>query len=83
MVDGATTWHRFRYVTLPGIRGTLIILLLFQLIVSMQTFDLLYSLTKGGPGDATTVIIDGHLQPRVRRAPASATRRRWRCCCSC
>ena len=56
MVDGANTWQRFRYVTMPGIRGTLVILLLFQLIVSMQTFDLLYSLTKGGPGDATTVI---------------------------
>ena len=41
---------------MPGIGGTLIILLLFQIIVSMQTFDLLYSLTKGGPGDATTVI---------------------------
>jgi ABC-type sugar transport system permease subunit len=56
MVDGAGQWNRFRYVTLPGIRGTLIILLLFQIIVSMQTFDLLYSLTRGGPGDATTVI---------------------------
>jgi ABC-type sugar transport system permease subunit len=56
MVDGANTWQRFRYITMPGIRGTLIILLLFQIIVSMQTFDLLYSLTKGGPGDATTVI---------------------------
>jgi len=56
MVDGASTWNRFRYVTFPAIRGTLVILLLFQLIVSMQTFDLVYSLTRGGPGDATTVI---------------------------
>ena len=56
MVDGAGTWNRFRYVTLPGIRSTLVILALFTLIVSMQTFDLVYSLTRGGPGDATTVI---------------------------
>jgi ABC-type sugar transport system permease subunit len=56
MVDGASTWNRFRYVTFPAVRETVVILLLFQFIVSMQTFDLVYSLTKGGPGDATTVI---------------------------
>jgi ABC-type sugar transport system permease subunit len=56
MVDGANTWERFRYITFPALRVTLGIIVLFELIVSMQTFDLIYSLTKGGPGDSTTVI---------------------------
>jgi multiple sugar transport system permease protein len=56
MVDGADTWERFRYITFPALRITLGIIVLFELIVSMQTFDLIYSLTKGGPGDSTTVI---------------------------
>jgi multiple sugar transport system permease protein len=56
MVDGAGTWNRFRYITLPAIRVTLGIIVLFELIVSLQTFDLIYSLTRGGPGDDTTVI---------------------------
>jgi len=55
-IDGAGTWNRFYHVTLPMLRGTLVIVLLFELIVSLQTFDLVFALTKGGPGDATTVI---------------------------
>src|SRR6478672_428178 len=46
MVDGANTWERFRYITFPALRVTLGIIVLFELIVSMQTFDLIYSLTK-------------------------------------
>jgi multiple sugar transport system permease protein len=56
-MDGATTWQMFRYITLPAIRPTLIVIGILQVIVSLQVFDLLYSLTNGGPGRDTFVLI--------------------------
>ena len=55
VVDGANVWQRFRYVTLPSLRTTLIILALIETIISLQTFDLIYSLTRGGPALGTVV----------------------------
>jgi multiple sugar transport system permease protein len=55
-MDGATAWQTFRYVTLPSIRGTLIIVAVLQVIIGLQVFDLLYSLTGGGPGRDTYVL---------------------------
>lgn len=54
-VDGAGVWQRFRYVTLPNLRIMLIVLLLIQTVVALQTFDLIYALTRGGPAQATVV----------------------------
>lgn len=49
MVDGASNWQRFRYVTLPMLRPTIIIALLLRGIDALKTFDLLYAtLGKGG-----------------------------------
>ena len=56
-MDGATSWQMFRYITLPAIRPTLIVIGILQVIVSLQVFDLLYSLTNGGPGRDTFVLI--------------------------
>lgn len=56
-VDGATTWEAFRYVTLPSIRNTLLVVTILSLILTLQTFDVLFTLTGGGPGTSTTVII--------------------------
>jgi ABC-type sugar transport system permease subunit len=55
-IDGASTWQRFRFVTLPSIKGTLVIIALYEFLVGLTTFDLIFSLTGGGPGTATTVI---------------------------
>jgi ABC-type sugar transport system permease subunit len=55
-IDGAGTWQRFRFVTFPGIRGMVIIVALYQVLVGLTAFDLIYSMTGGGPGTATTVI---------------------------
>ena len=52
-MDGATAWESFRFVTLPGIKSTLIVVGILQVIVGLQVFDLLYSLTNGGPGRVT------------------------------
>jgi ABC-type sugar transport system permease subunit len=56
-MDGATTLQTFRYVTLPSIRNTLLVVSILSLILSLQTFDVLFTLTGGGPGTSTTVII--------------------------
>jgi ABC-type sugar transport system permease subunit len=56
-MDGATGWETFRYVTLPGIRNTLLVVGILSLILTLQTFDVLFTLTGGGPGQSTTVII--------------------------
>ena len=56
-MDGASTWQVFRYVTLPSIRNTLLVVSILSLILTLQTFDVLFTLTQGGPGTSTTVII--------------------------
>ncbi|CAN5673289.1 sugar ABC transporter permease [soil metagenome] len=55
-IDGASTVGRFRAVTLPGIRPMLIIVTLFELLMAVTNFDIVYSLTQGGPGTATTLL---------------------------
>lgn len=52
-LDGATLWQRFRFVTLPGLRTPLTLAIILQTIWAIKVFDLIYVLTKGGPGDRT------------------------------
>jgi multiple sugar transport system permease protein len=56
-MDGATAWESFRFITLPAIRPTLIVVGILQIIIGLQVFDLLYTLTNGGPGRSTFVLI--------------------------
>jgi len=53
VIDGASTWQSFRYVTVPLILPALLVALLIRLMDSFKTFDLLYVLTLGGPGVST------------------------------
>lgn len=53
-LDGAGPVQRFRYVTLPLIAAPLASIFLIKLIFSFKLFDLVYVLTYGGPGFATT-----------------------------
>jgi len=55
-MDGAGLWARFRFVTLPHLRNILIFAVVLQIIVSLQTFDLIFTLTRGGPGQGTVVL---------------------------
>lgn len=55
-MDGAGVWSRFRFVTLPHLRNTLLFAVVLQIIVSLQTFDLIFTLTRGGPGQGTVVL---------------------------
>jgi ABC-type sugar transport system permease subunit len=56
-MDGATTWESFRFITLPSIRPTLLVVAILQVIIGLQVFDLLFTLTNGGPGRSTYVLI--------------------------
>jgi ABC-type sugar transport system permease subunit len=55
-LDGAGSWNRFRAITLPSIRPMLVIVILYELLMAITTFDITYSLTHGGPGTATTLL---------------------------
>jgi multiple sugar transport system permease protein len=54
MVDGASGWQRFRFVTLPQLRPTLFTVLTLGLIGGWQIFDQIYTGTQGGPAGTTT-----------------------------
>ncbi len=56
IIDGANTRQRFRYITVPYIRTTSIIITLLASIWTFQSFDLVYLLTGGGPADATRIL---------------------------
>ena len=55
-VDGANAFQQFKDITLPYMRPVIIITLLIRLIFALKTYDLIYIMTKGGPGDATDLI---------------------------
>jgi raffinose/stachyose/melibiose transport system permease protein len=55
-LEGASRWQEFRYVTLPGIRPTLVFTLLITVIGSFLVFDYVYILTQGGPANASEVL---------------------------
>ena len=54
-VDGASPWQLTRYITLPFLRGVLLVAGLFRLIDSIKAFPLIFILTNGGPGNVTEV----------------------------
>jgi ABC-type sugar transport system permease subunit len=56
-IDGASGWDEFRYITVPLLRPTTIMVLIVTIISNLQAFDLVYAMTLGGPGDATRVVM--------------------------
>jgi ABC-type sugar transport system permease subunit len=55
-IDGATTWQKFRLITLPLLKPALLLALLFRTIDALRVFDLVFVMTQGGPADATNVL---------------------------
>jgi sorbitol/mannitol transport system permease protein len=53
-VDGATAWQSFRRVTLPHLRQFIELAVVLGSIFILQTFDVIFMMTQGGPGQATT-----------------------------
>jgi multiple sugar transport system permease protein len=52
-IDGASSWQRFRFVTLPLLQPIILIVTLFSVIFTFADFQLVYVLTHGGPQNAT------------------------------
>jgi multiple sugar transport system permease protein len=54
-VDGASAWRRFVHVTLPGLEHVIIVTTLLTFIFTLNDFNIVYVMTRGGPGTATQV----------------------------
>ena len=54
-IDGANWWSRFRHVTLPMLTPYVFFNLIMGTIGVLQTFDVVYIMTGGGPADSTIV----------------------------
>lgn len=55
-VDGANAFQCFIHITLPMMRTVIIVTLLIRLIFAVKTYDLIYIMTRGGPGVATDLV---------------------------
>jgi multiple sugar transport system permease protein len=55
-MDGASTLQAFFHVTLPLMRPVIVVTLLIRLIFAVKTFDLVFIMTRGGPGTSTDLI---------------------------
>lgn len=56
MLDGATAWQRFRYVTFPMLLPILAIVMTFSIIFTFTDFQLVYAITRGGPVNSTHLL---------------------------
>ena len=52
-MDGANVWQQFWKITLPAIKGSIAVSIIFRLLQAFGVFDLPFVLTGGGPGNAT------------------------------
>lgn len=52
-LDGATNWQQFLHITLPCLKPIIYLVLLLLTVESFQVFELPYTMTRGGPGNAT------------------------------
>jgi multiple sugar transport system permease protein len=55
-VDGATRRQQFFSITLPMLRPAIVVALIFRTITAIQTFDIPYAMTGGGPGESTETL---------------------------
>ncbi|CAG7646656.1 carbohydrate ABC transporter permease [Actinacidiphila bryophytorum] len=55
-LDGATGWQQFRRITFPLLRPVSAITVLLGLIYTLKVFDLIWIMTRGGPGDSSTTL---------------------------
>lgn len=56
-VDGANRWHKFRYITIPGLQRPFAFLSVLQVIASFQIFGQVDVMTQGGPAGNTRTIV--------------------------
>ncbi|MBT2689262.1 sugar ABC transporter permease [Bacillus sp. ISL-47] len=56
-IDGANGWQKFWSVTIPMIKPTTTFIIVMEVIHGFMVFDLIYTMTNGGPGFSTTVLV--------------------------
>ena len=56
-IDGASSWQRFWFITIPMLSSTTFFVLIISIINSFQVFDQAYIMTEGGPANATNTIV--------------------------
>jgi len=56
IVDGASSAQVFRHLVLPMMRNVILIIVILRVMDAIKVYDILYTLTYGGPGNATTFI---------------------------
>jgi raffinose/stachyose/melibiose transport system permease protein len=54
-LDGANAFQEFLYIALPGLRAEIGVALTLTVVAALRSFDLVYLLTRGGPGTSTAV----------------------------
>jgi sn-glycerol 3-phosphate transport system permease protein len=67
LLDGASSWQRLRFVTLPYLRPTLAFVLVIGLLGVITQVDHIFILTKGGPSDSTNLLLFYIYQQAVER----------------
>jgi raffinose/stachyose/melibiose transport system permease protein len=56
-IDGASAWQRFRFITLPGLSPMIKLSVFFSVLGSLHFFDMIVSLTGGGPLNSSHTIV--------------------------
>ncbi|MBC6407270.1 MAG: sugar ABC transporter permease [Rhodobacteraceae bacterium] len=69
LMDRASPWRTFSKITMPLLAPTMLVVLVLALIKGVQTFDEVFAFTGGGPGSATTFIIQYIYQTGFAGAP--------------
>ncbi len=60
-LDGANAWQQFWYITLPGLRPTVIFAIITTAIFTLRSFEQVYVMTGGGPLNSTNLLVLLHL----------------------
>lgn len=55
-IDGASAWSKFRHITLPMLTPVLAVVTVLNLLYGLKVFDIVFVLTRGGPGRATDTV---------------------------
>jgi multiple sugar transport system permease protein len=55
-IDGASRLQRLTYLTLPLLRGPILVVLIFRTLGAIRTFDVIFAMTRGGPIDRTETL---------------------------
>lgn len=65
-IDGAGVWRRIRSITLPLLTPSILFVMILAMIGAFQVFDQVWVMTEGGPGGATTVVMEQVVQNAFR-----------------